>query len=422
MIRALCLAFIGLLSSLALAASATAYSWPFKPFNRQHPIRGFFGDPRTVYEDGILSGAFDGPGFFSFHQGVDISAPDGTPIYASENGTAHYLGAATLNIVTDHDVVFQYFHIVTVVGEGQQVIARKTILGYVQPPYGHVHITEIDGTKVVNPLQPGHLAPYKDFTKPVIRNIVIRDQTGEVQTPLGMCGRIELDVDAYDTPPVAVPGKFQGLPVAPSLVQWTVTNLHGAAVVPWRTAADFRATLPSNAHFWDTYAKGDYQNAPRFGKRAVHLDGRPLPVQLARSYDTTALANGVYVLTVLVGDGHGHKASTGALLGAQRAKRGIWPAAPLRRLSRHRTRRPPPAALAVAGLLQPSLRPYAAGRCPSAARRATRTRASRRTGCPPPSGATRRRSPGRRCTPRGRDARRGTCRAGASGTTTRSAR
>jgi len=182
-IRTFRLAFAGLLLSLALAAGASAYSWPFRPFDRQHPIRGFFGDPRTVYENGILAGAFEGPGFFSFHQGVDISAPDGTPIYAVENGTAHYVGAATLNVVTDHDVVFQFFHIVTIVGEGQQVIARKTVLGYVQPPFGHVHISEIDGAKVVNPLQPGHLAPYHDLTKPVIRDIAIRNQTGEGADP-----------------------------------------------------------------------------------------------------------------------------------------------------------------------------------------------------------------------------------------------
>ena len=36
-------------------------------------------------------------------------------------------------------------------------------------------------------------------------DIVIRNQTGDVQTPLGLCGRIEIDVDAYDTPPVEVP-------------------------------------------------------------------------------------------------------------------------------------------------------------------------------------------------------------------------
>jgi hypothetical protein len=278
-----------------------------------------------VYENGILAGAFDGPGNFSFHQGIDISAPDGTPIYPSEDGTAHYLGAATLNVVTDHDVVFQYFHIVTVVGEGQLVFARKTILGYVQPPFGHVHISEIDGTNAVNPLQPGHLAPYHDYTKPVIQDIVLRNQTGEVQTPLGLCGRIELDVDAHDTPPVAVPGKFQGLPVAPALVRWTVTKLGGTAVVPWRTAADFRSTLPPNTHFWDVYAKGTYQNAPRFGREQYgSMPGRFL-FQLAGSYDTTALANGVYVLTVQVGDGHGHAAVDTQRFSVLNSRNGVCP-------------------------------------------------------------------------------------------------
>jgi hypothetical protein len=128
-----------------------------------------------------------------------------------------------------------------------------------------------------------------------------------VQTPLGLCGRVELDVEAFDMPPVAVPGKFQGLPVAPALVRWTVTRLAGTAIVPWRTAADFRDTLPSNVHFWDVYAKGTYQNAPRFGREQyTSMPGRFLFL-LAGSYDTTSLANGVYIVTVLVGDGHGHK-------------------------------------------------------------------------------------------------------------------
>ena len=112
-----------LIITLTCASSASAYPWPFKPFNKQHPIRGFFGDPRTVYENGILAGAFDGPAFISFHQGVDISAPNGTPIYAVATGKMHYLGAATLNLVTNHDVTFQYFHIIPIVGEGQVVTA-----------------------------------------------------------------------------------------------------------------------------------------------------------------------------------------------------------------------------------------------------------------------------------------------------------
>ncbi len=313
------------LGACVLPSGALSYSWPFRPFERQHPIRGFFGDPRTVYDNGILSGAFDGPGTFSFHQGIDISAPDGTPIYPSENGIAHYVGSATLNVVTDHDVVFQYFHIVTVVGEGEQVVARKTILGYVQPPFGHVHISEIDGTKAVNPLQPGHLEPYHDTTKPRIRDIVVRNQTGELQAPLGLCGRIELAVDAFDMPPVTVPGSFGGLPVAPSLVQWTLTRLGQVAIVPWHTAADFRTTLPPNPRFFDTYAKGTYQNAPRFGREQyASMPGRFL-FELAGNLDTTTLGNGVYVVTVLVGDGHGHRAIDTERFSVLNARNGVCP-------------------------------------------------------------------------------------------------
>jgi hypothetical protein len=316
---------IAVLACLLAPASAAAWSWPFKPFNQQHPIRGFFGDPRTVYENGILAGAFDGPGTFSFHQGIDISAPDGTPVYAVANGTAHYLGSATLNLVTDDDVTFQFFHIVAVVGEGERVTARKTILGYVQPPFAHVHISEIDGIHVVNPLQRGHLTPYRDTTKPVIRTIGVRNQTGDIQTPLGLCGRIEMDVDAFDTPPGVVPGKFNGLPVAPALVRWTMTRLGGAAVVPWTTVADFRQTLPPNAQFWNVYARGTYQNAPRFGREQYpSMPGRFLFL-LAPNYDTRSIPNGVYIITAFVGDGHGHKALSTQRISVLNARDGTCP-------------------------------------------------------------------------------------------------
>jgi murein DD-endopeptidase MepM/ murein hydrolase activator NlpD len=177
------LVLIALVAACLAPSGAAAYSWPFKPFNKQHPIRGFFGDPRTVYLNGVLAGGFDGSGFFSFHQGIDISAPDGTPIYPVASGTAHYLGAATLNVdagpnKAGDEVVFQYFHIVPIVGEGIQVIAKKTILGYVQSPFQHVHLTEINAVHSVNPLQTGHLAPYFDRTKPVIRDVLFQNQAG----------------------------------------------------------------------------------------------------------------------------------------------------------------------------------------------------------------------------------------------------
>ena len=300
-----------LVAALACAGTASAYPWPIKPFDRQHPVRGFFGDPRTVYENGILAGAFDGPSVTSFHQGIDIAAPNGTPVYAVENGTVHYLGAATLNLVTDHAVTFQYFHVTPVAGEGERAVARKTVLGYVQPPYGHVHVTEIDeilgADRAVNPLQRGHLSPYRDRTVPRVRDVVVRNQSGDVQTPIGLCGRVELDVDAYDPQPLPVPGAYRGLPGAPALVEWWITRVGGKVVAPLRTDADFRATLPPNSGFFGVYAKGTYENSPRFGaQQYAGMPGRYLFL-LAGSFDTGSLPNGPYVVSVRVADVRGNR-------------------------------------------------------------------------------------------------------------------
>lgn len=324
-------ALLAVLGLLAAAGSASAYPWPFKPFDKQHPIRGDFGDPRTVYENGILSDPFDGAGFFSFHQGVDIAAPNGTPIYAIADGTTHYLGAATLNLDTGNGVVFQFFHIISVVGEGQHVKMSKTILGYVQPPFGHVHISEIDGARIVNPLAKGHLTPYRDKTKPTIRDILIKNQTGIVQAPLGLCGVVELDADAFDTTPLPVPGVFSGMPVAPALVEWKLTRLGGAVAVPWRIDADFRDTLPPNTRFWNVYAKGTYENAPRFGREQYSgMPGRYL-FSLAPSFDTSSVANGVYVLSVRAADIRGNTTVAARRLSVLNGKGscpGSLPAAP----------------------------------------------------------------------------------------------
>jgi hypothetical protein len=317
------------LLALACASAASAYSWPIKPFDKQHPIRGFFGDPRTVFEDGVLAGGFDGPGFFSFHEGVDISAPNGTPVYPVMSGIAHYLGAQTLNVaagkVNGVDVTFQYFHITPVVGEGEPVVARKTVLGYIEPPYNHVHLTEIDGSQPVNPLQKGHLTPYADHTKPTIRVTTFSNSAGAIQTPLGLCGRVQIAVDAFDRTPLAVPGAFHGLPVSPALVEWTVTHLNGKVAIPLRIAADFRTTEPPNAKFSDVYAKGTYENSPRFGaQQYTSMPGRYLFL-LAGNFDTTSLPNGVYVLTVHAEDERGNGATESQRFSVLNARGNVCP-------------------------------------------------------------------------------------------------
>ena len=68
------------------AVSSTAkpaYGWPVKPFHRQHPVRAFFGDPRI------------GGRSHSFHFGVDVSCPDGTPVYST------YLGGSYVDMAND---------------------------------------------------------------------------------------------------------------------------------------------------------------------------------------------------------------------------------------------------------------------------------------------------------------------------------
>src|SRR4051794_33863412 len=54
---------------------AAAYGWPLKPFDRQHPVRAFLNDPRIGRH-----------GSQAFHFGIDISAIDGTPVYAVSGG------------------------------------------------------------------------------------------------------------------------------------------------------------------------------------------------------------------------------------------------------------------------------------------------------------------------------------------------
>jgi hypothetical protein len=146
-----------------------------------------------------------------------------------------------------------------------------------------------------------------------------------LQTPLGLCGRVETAVDTFDTPPIRVPGSFAGLPVAPALVRWSVTRLNGTAPVPWRTAADFRSTLPANSHFFDVYAKGTYENAPRFGSQQYRsMPGRYLFL-LAGNFDTTSLPNGVYSLAIYAADERGNKTFFHERFSVLNARNGVCP-------------------------------------------------------------------------------------------------
>ena len=91
-------------------------------------------------------------------------------------------------------------------------------------------------------------------------------------------------------------------------MSWALTRLGGGRVLPWKTVADFRQTLPSNPQFWNVYAKGTYENSPRFGREQYSaMPGRYLFV-LASNFDTGSIPNGVYAISVRAADIRGNTA------------------------------------------------------------------------------------------------------------------
>ena len=160
--------------ALWVSGTASAYPWPLKPFHQQHPIRANFGDPRTRFLNTMLTDGLQGPGTFLFHNGVDIAAQAGTPVFPVISGKVRYIDDAAVSVKTKGRGVFQYFHIAVTVQNGQHVVAGHTVLGYVLPAYNHVHLSEIRGGRVWNPLARGGIAPYRDRTVPQVRAINVR--------------------------------------------------------------------------------------------------------------------------------------------------------------------------------------------------------------------------------------------------------
>lgn len=303
--RLLRLVLSTLLLALAASAGASAYPWPIRPFHQQHPIRANFGDPRTRFWNTMLTDGLQGPGLFQFHNGIDIAASEGTPVYPVMSGTASLIdGAAVLVRSPGHK--FQYFHIKPAVHNGQHVVAERTLLGTVIPAVNHVHLTEIRGRRVWNPLARGGIAPYVDRTAPQIDAIFTRPLGSLVPIDSAtLCGAVSLIAAAHDTPPLPVPGTFSGYPVSPALVTWSLARVDGLVYVPTVPAADFRTTLPLVRNFWNVYARGSYQNAPRFSNQQFFMPGRFL-YNLSGTFDSRSYPNGTYEVRVHVSDMRGN--------------------------------------------------------------------------------------------------------------------
>ena len=157
-----------------------------KPFDRQHPVRGVFGDPRIG----------DGGGK-SFHFGVDVSALDGTAVYAVNPGRVSIDGQ-NIAVVETPGREHGYWHVDPAVKDGSYV-QRGDLLGHVAKTWGHVHLAERRGDAYWNPLRAGAMAPFEDYGAPVVSKIVTSGNHA------ALYGKVDLIAEAFDHPPIGAP-------------------------------------------------------------------------------------------------------------------------------------------------------------------------------------------------------------------------
>ena len=250
---------------------APAYGWPLEPFGRQHPVRAFLDDPRIGHEGGR-----------AFHFGIDIAAPDGTPVYAVEGGIL-YLSHGSLSVVSGPHHEFGYWHVRAAANlREHQIVHKHQLLGTIAAGWGHVHFAERTRDEYVNPLRPGGLGPYIDPVAPTGAGITVE--------PHGAC--LQLVARAYDTTWPPVPGPWAHEPVTPALLRWRVGSSG-----PWHVAADFRRHMLNRSRFASVYAAETRQN---------HRD-EPGSYAFFLSHDWKP-ADGTYRIEVEASDTRGNRA------------------------------------------------------------------------------------------------------------------
>ena len=290
------------------------YGWPVKPFDRQHPIRGFFGDPR-IGETPTVSRR-------SFHFGVDVSAPDGTPVYATITGTVVWEPERpeTISIRSADGTVFAYWHIVPAIRDGSAATAYRTLLGHIAKGWEHVHFAEFRDGHYLNPLRPGALAPIPGHDSADRPRLQLRaERRGDRACAPGRQSRSGCrGPKTRRHCPCRAAGAVK--PVMPMLVRWRLVGVKDAASA-WRTAIDFSHSIPASGSYELVYAPWTRQNKPwRIGRYRLHL---------ARGWDSRTWANGSYRLEVLVVDSRGNRSQlVDAVLASQLSSTSLAPSLP----------------------------------------------------------------------------------------------
>jgi hypothetical protein len=272
------------LTALSVVPCASAYGWPLKPFDKQHAIRGTFGDPRYHLDpEGQLS---------AFHFGVDIVARDWTSVYSVEPGVVVRRHASSVTIGRASGRRFGYWHVLPIVRSGMHVRLHQ-LIGYVIPGWGHVHFAESFKGAYRDPLRKGALAPYYDHTVPTVASLQVSRSDGSAVDGGHVAGPIDVTADVYDLPPIFPPPPWDVARLAPATIWWDLVDVNGG-IVDESVAVSLEFALPPNADYDLIYAPGTYQNKPNRPGHYVYW--------VAHALDTTMFPDGTYRLEVFASD------------------------------------------------------------------------------------------------------------------------
>jgi hypothetical protein len=261
------------------------YGWPVQPFDRQHPVRGYFNDPRV--QDAS----------HAFHFGVDVSAPDGTEVYAVAPGTVYIEdNGHAVAVLGPSGRSHGYWHVKPAVAHHQSVGLHQ-LLGHIEPTWSHVHLAEMYRQEYYDPLRPGALTPFTDVGNPTVSKIMFRRGDADLP-PNGVFGVVDICCIAFDTPAMLVPPPWSHMPVSVAQIRFRIVR-YGKNVVPWRYGVDMRP-FHQPADFYVVFGHDTRQNHPNQPGLYSY--------NLARGWDSSLHPNGNYRLDVEASDIHGNKA------------------------------------------------------------------------------------------------------------------
>ena len=249
----------------------------------------------------------------SYHQGIDISAPDHTAVYPVRSGVVRTVTPDWVEVDSEEGEAFQYWHIHPIVRVGVHVQAREDVLGHILRGSKHVHLTELRDGRAVNPLAPGHIGPYADTTTPRVDELSFRSRdAGPELLPEYVHGSVEIVAAAHDLPVMPVPGQWNGLPVSPARVTFRITSVpQDVTVLSESVAMDVSQRLPPTRDMWHTYARGTRMNMVQMGiHRYWYQPGVYLFKLTPQGFDTRRLDDGVYRITATAWDTAGNHSSS----------------------------------------------------------------------------------------------------------------